>query len=134
MGGSSQYGGFGFAAGSSDGDSESSADNSVSLPKNDSQLKHIFGNRPGHLPDTPEKRRMLENLARDTSKYMGTDKYGNSWNVSMNDDGTQTWVRYQNGVINDGGFNKIPKPWDDETGLNKNPFILVSGKICHLAV
>lgn len=134
MGGGA-HGGFGFTEGSSDteenlsaetsensGEASPPSENTVSLPNNDSQLKHIFGNRPGHLPDTPANRKMLEDLARDKTKYMGTDKYGNSWNVSLNDNGTQTWVRYQNGVINEGGLNQTPKPWDDETGLNKNPF------------
>ena len=29
--------------------------------------------------------------------------------------------RYQNGIINEGGQNKTPRNWDNETGLNNNP-------------
>lgn len=27
-----------------------------------------------------------------------------------------------NQIINEGGMNTVPKPWDSETGLNFNPF------------
>ncbi len=74
----------------------------IKLPSNDSQLKHIFEDREGHLPDTPENRKLLQNLANDSSKYKGKDKYGNDWNVRMNADGTQDWVRSQNLIINEG--------------------------------
>ena len=94
----------------------------VSLPTSDSQLDHIFGNRPGHLSDTAENRQTLVDLANDQSKYIGTDKYGNDWNVQIETDGSQTWVRYQNGVINEGGRNTTPRSWDNATGLNNNPF------------
>ena len=108
MGGGA-HGGFGNTGGS------------VHLPKDDSQLKHIFGNRPGHLPDTPGNRKMLTDLAQDKSKFIGKDKYGNSWNVEITSDGKQNWVRYKHNVINEGGQNKTPRPWDPNTGLNKNP-------------
>ena len=35
--------------------------------------------------------------------------------------GRQNWVRYQNGIINEGGRNDSLKPWNPETGLNNNP-------------
>ena len=93
----------------------------IKLPANDSQLKHIFEERDGHLPDTPENRKLLEELANDRDRYRGKDKYGNDWNIRLNDDGTQDWVRSQHQVINEGGSNKEPRPWDDETGLFRNP-------------
>ena len=93
----------------------------IKLPSNDSQLKHIFENREGHLPDTPENRKLLQDLANDSSKYKGKDKYGNDWNVRMNTDGTQDWVRSQRQIINEGGRNLTPRPWDKETGLYRNP-------------
>lgn len=93
----------------------------VSLPSGDSQLKHIFGKRSGHLLDTEENRKMLIDLANDKSKCVGKDKYGNSWNVEDLPDGRQNWVRYQNGIINEGGRNDSLKPWNPETGLNNNP-------------
>lgn len=93
----------------------------VELPKDKSQLSHIFGDRPGHLPDTPGNRKKLTDLANDKNKFVGSDRYGNSWNVENNSDGSQTWVRHKNGTINEGGQNKTPRPWNDETGLNNNP-------------
>ena len=93
----------------------------IKLPPNDSQLKHIFEERDGHLPDTPENRKLLEELANNRDRYKGKDKYGNDWNIRLNDDGTQDWVRSQHQVINEGGRNKEPRPWDDETGLFRNP-------------
>lgn len=92
----------------------------VKLPENDSQIKHIFRNSEGHLPNTPENRQRIEALANDSSKYQGTDKYGNRWNIDHQGDG-QLWVRYQNGKIMNGGLNKTDIPWDPETGLNDNP-------------
>ena len=93
----------------------------IKLPSNDSQLRHIFENREGHLPDTPENRKLLQDLANDSTKYKGKDKYGNDWNVRMNNDGTQDWVRSQRQIINEGGRNLTPRPWDKETGLYRNP-------------
>ena len=70
----------------------------IKLPPNDSQLKHIFEERDGHLPDTPENRKLLEELANNRDRYRGKDKYGNDWNIRLNDDGTQDWVRSQHQV------------------------------------
>lgn len=94
----------------------------VQLPKDESQLRHIFSYRQGHLMDTPENRKRLLHLARDTSKFVGKDKYGNHWHISMEPDGSQLWVRFQNSTINEGGLNPIPRVWDNHTGLNFNPF------------
>lgn len=91
------------------------------LPKDESQLKHIFKDKPGYLKDTPENRKLLVKLANNKSKYVGKDKYGNSWNIGTTDSGAQNWVRYQNGTINEGGQNQTPRKWDNETGLNNNP-------------
>lgn len=93
----------------------------ISLPKNNSQLKHIFRDDDGHLPDTPENRELLYKLANDSSKFKGVDINGISWNVEMLEDGSQLWVEYRNGVITEGGKNLIPRAWDPETGLNYNP-------------
>lgn len=115
--------GTGYHGGFGDGTKGARAThgNLVSLPKNDAQFKHIFSGKEGHFTDTPSNRETLLNLANDQSKYVGTDKYGNAWNVEINSDGSQNWVRYQNGTINEGGQNKTPRPWNDETGLNNNP-------------
>ncbi len=92
------------------------------LPKNDAQIKHIFGNRKGHLPETVDNKKLLESIANDKSAYKGTDKYGNEWYIKLDSKGRQIWVRVRKGVINEGGRNDIPLNWDSETGLNYNPF------------
>lgn len=113
--GTGLHGGFGNTNGNNSPDE-------VKLPQDPSQLDHIFGNREGHLPDTPGNRDALVNLANDNSNLWGKDKYGNNWNVKQTSDGGQLWVRHRNGVINEGGKNNPPRSWDGETGLNNNPF------------
>ncbi|MDD6694013.1 MAG: hypothetical protein PUE38_06580 [Olsenella sp.] len=92
-----------------------------SLPPNHSQTKHIFGDRPGNLPDNPRNRQTLVELANDKSSRLGTDKYGNTWHARMEPDGSQTWVTVRGGVIQEAGRNDSPHPWDSETGLNRSP-------------
>ena len=92
----------------------------VKMPPNDAQLKHFMRDGEGHLPDTPENRKLLADLANDKKYHMGKDKYGNEWHVRKNNDGTQDWVRHRNQVINEGGRNKVERSWNSETGLFKN--------------
>lgn len=93
-----------------------------SLPQNEAQLKHIFSGKTGHLRDTPANRKLITDLANNRKKFVGIDKYGNSWNVEVNRQGKQNWVRYRNGIINEGGQNEKAREWDNGTGFNKNPF------------
>ena len=93
----------------------------VKLPKNDSQLKHIFRDEEGHLKDTPENRKILLDLANDTKYHAGKDKWGCDWNVRLNENGTQDYTRTYKNVISDGGQNEQPLPWNEQTGLNRNP-------------
>lgn len=93
----------------------------VTLPKNEAQLMHIFSDRQGHLSNTPQSRKMLQDLANSKTYYIGTDKYGNSWNAKICGDGSQIWVRYRDGIINEGGRNVAPRTWNEETGFNNNP-------------
>lgn len=116
--GGGYHGGFGGTKGSNSNRNEKR----ISLPSNRAQLDHIFGDRKGHLPDTPGNRKQLIDLANDKSMFIGKDKYGNSWHVRNNKDGSQLWVRHQGGTINEGGLNKKPRTWDSGTGLNNNPF------------
>ena len=94
----------------------------ISLPDNDAQLKHIFRKEAGHLPDTPENRKLLLDLANDEHYHAGQDKWGNDWNARLNDDGTQDWTRSRNMIINEGGRNDVPRPWHERTGLNYDPW------------
>jgi filamentous hemagglutinin len=90
------------------------------FPSNDSQIKHIFRNKPGHLPDTPEHRKLSKDVADAPTNLLGSDKYGNTWFAKILPDGRQVWVRTRNDVINKGGINDIPKTYNPATGLN-NP-------------
>ena len=101
-------------------DKKDASNRKVTLPQNDSQTKHIFRRDAGHLPDTKENRKMIEDLANDSKHYNGQDKWGNDWNTRTNKDGTQDWVRHRNGKINDGGKNETALPWNADTGLFKN--------------
>lgn len=92
----------------------------IKLPKNDAQLKHIFREEKGHLPDTPENRKLLLDLANQKEYHQGKDCHGNDWHVRLNEDGTQDWVRSMNQTINEGGKNISPITWDEETGLYRN--------------
>ena len=91
----------------------------VKLPKNDSQLKHIFRDSPGHLLDTPENRKMLLDLANDTKYHVGKDfENGLDWHAKLNEDGSQMWVTTKNGILQNGGINNPPIDWNTETGFN----------------
>lgn len=94
----------------------------VKLPESDSKLKHIFREAEGHLPDTPENRQVLKDLANDRKCHLGKDKWGNDWHARLRDDGTQDWVEHRNQEIWDGGRNSEPLDWNDETGLKYNPW------------
>lgn len=47
------------------------AGGNAQFPRNDSQIKHIFRDKPGHLPDTPENREQLLRTCNDESNYLG---------------------------------------------------------------
>lgn len=94
----------------------------IKLPKDDAQLKHIFRNEEGHIPDTAENRKKLLELANNRSAHVGKDCRGNDWHIMINEDGSQTWVVSRNGVIQNGGINNPPHPWDEMTGLSRNTF------------
>ena len=89
------------------------------IPDNDSTTGHIFRDAEGHIPDTPENRTLLENVANDVDNFRGKDKYGNEWYTMDLEDGRQVWVESRNGNIFEGGINEIPKTWNPETGLKK---------------
>ena len=90
--------------------------NNGKIPNNKSQTNHIFRNAPGHIPDTPNNRSLLENTT--TSKnYLGIDTYGNEWYANILNDGRQVWVEVRNGIIWDGGINDIPRTWNNIRGL-----------------
>lgn len=89
------------------------------IPDNDSTTGHIFRDAEGHIPDTPENRALLKEVANDPANFLGTDKYGNEWYTKIQSDGSQVWVETRNGNIFEGGINNTPKTWNPETGLKK---------------
>lgn len=92
------------------------------LPQDSSQLNHIFGERKGHLPDTPSNRALLLDVANDRRALLGTDQFGNIWSARTEGDGSQVWTVSRGGTIQNGGRNNPPRYWDGLTGLNNNPF------------
>ena len=91
------------------------------FPTNESKLKHIFREAEGHMPDTPENRKLIEKVANDSTNFAGTDKYGNEWYSEFQPDGSQIWVIVRNGTIQNAGKNDPPRNWDKETGYSNNP-------------
>jgi hypothetical protein len=81
---------------------------------------HIFKDAAGHLAeDTPANRELLTSTASRAENYLGTDKYGNEWYARTRADGTQVWVRVQNGAIRSGGVNPSPGTWNPQTALKR---------------
>ena len=76
---------------------------------------------PWEVRPNPRFTALFEAQANDEDCRLGTDKYDNTWNARMEPDGSQTWVTVRDGVIQEGGRNDEPHPWDNETGLNRNP-------------
>jgi hypothetical protein len=94
----------------------------VRFPKDPSQIKHIFRQKEGHLTeDTFENRKLFINTARDSNNYRGTDALGIDWYAKTNPDSSQVWVKVHKGIIRGAGINPTQRPWDNETGFNRNP-------------
>jgi len=92
------------------------ASNDVYMPEN--RVGHIFRNKDGHIPDTPQNRVMLVDLANNKQKVLGSDRHGNMWAAEINADGSQTWVQYRGDKIINGGVNKVPRVYNPKTGLS----------------
>ncbi len=99
---------------------EDVSDIKITFPQGDAQLKHIFRDEEGHLPDTPANRQKILDVTSNLDNYLGKDARGNDWYAVISEDGTQTWVRVRNGVIDNAGVNDVPRTWDSETGLYHN--------------
>lgn len=44
------------------------------------------------------------------------------WHFKTLEDGSQIWTSSRDGIIQEGGLNNPPRPWNDRTGLNNDPF------------
>lgn len=90
-------------------------------------ITHIFQIKDGHLLNTPENRKLLLEMALNFKNYArrtivektGTIKH---WYGRILPDGTQLWDWAKDGLIRDGGINKIPRSFDPQTGFCRNPF------------
>ena len=82
------------------------------------KLGHIFRDRKGHLPDTPENRSLLEKTASDRKRQQGKDRHGNDWAAETREDGTQVWTQSRDGKIINGGVNDSARKFNSETGLS----------------
>lgn len=91
----------------------------VQISKDDAP--HMFGDRPGHLRDTPANRKLLIDLASNKKNFLGIDSYGTEWYAKIMRDGRQLWATVRNCVIRNGGVNNIPREFHPRTGLCK-PF------------
>ena len=77
------------------------------LPKNESQIRHIFRDDKGHLMDNIQNRNLLISLSKDKDAFLGIDNRGNEWYAKKI--GTkQLWVVVRNGIIQNGGLNDKP--------------------------
>ena len=74
------------------------------MPKQRAQVKHIMGNRKGHLPDSRKNRRILERISSDSSNYKYKDKNGNKIYAKIIG-GKEYWVYSRGGIIQNGGVN-----------------------------
>lgn len=75
-----------------------------SIPSENSVSKHIFRNKKGHLSDTVENRKLLENTANNNKNYLGKDRYGNEWYQQTLKNGKQLWTEVRNEKIINGGI------------------------------
>lgn len=91
----------------------------VSLPQNESQTKHIFRNKKGHMKDTKENRTLLEDVANDRRNYVGSDNHGNDWYSKEVPEKGQVWVQVRGDTIQNGGINNPPLNWNNGTGYSK---------------
>ncbi len=71
-----------------------------------------------YIPDTPENRKLLIDIAHDLSTRQGIDKHGNAWHSKIRDDGSQVWVQVRENKIRNGGINNLSKIWDLQTGYS----------------
>lgn len=88
------------------------------FPTNESQVRHIFRDSVGHLPDTAASRELLQDVTTDRGAQLGTDRFGNTWFHRIREDGTQVWVQVRDGVIQNGGVNQTPRPFNPQSGLS----------------
>ena len=94
-------------------------------PKNDKNklnekkdiLAHIFTDKAGHVIDTPENRKLFQEIANEIKNFLGKDIYGNEWFAKILSDGKQAWVRVYQKIIRSAGVNEVAREMHPVTGL-----------------
>ncbi|MTV41607.1 filamentous hemagglutinin family protein [Duganella radicis] len=89
-----------------------------SNPGRFTRKKHIFSEKSGHIRDTPQNRKLLEDLANDATAKVATDRYGNSWYARVEANGKQVWAEVRGERIIGGGINSPPRQPHPDTGLS----------------
>ena len=84
----------------------------------DGRVGHIFRDAKGHLPDTPQNRALLADVADDPAATLGMDRFGNTWSARLLPDGTQICVQTVGNRIVNGGLNRTPRTFSPQTGLS----------------
>lgn len=81
---------------------------------------HIFRKASGHLEeDTPENRKIFEDVVNDVQCYLGKCEWGTEWYQKTLDNGKQIWVEVYKNTIRDAGINDEPKAYNSKTGLKE---------------
>jgi len=93
-------------------------DNEEKIEISEEDKDHIFRESEGHfVKDTPQARKIIEDIVADKNNYNGLDKYGTKWYSKITSDGQQVWAGVRNNKIRYAGINKVPWPKDITTGL-----------------
>ena len=100
-------------------DSEEKKEGEFKISKDDAP--HIFDKREGHLPDTPENRKLLLDLVSNIKHFLGEFGNGNKCYAKFLSNGKQLWAYVRGRLIRNGGLNDVPIEFHPETGLNR-PF------------
>ena len=80
-------------------DADPGAEPTATLPTDPSRTGHIIDDtKPGHLPDTPENRALIEGTVTEEN-YLGSDRFGNDWYAETQPDGRQTWASVRGNEI-----------------------------------
>ena len=84
-------------------------------------INHLFDDRPGHLPNTPENKKVIMDLVKDPENFVGDAlRWGHSWYGKTLPNGQQLWAEVRGDKIINCGRNEEPKEYDPETGYSAN--------------